>query len=127
MITPNEKEARFAIGDQDSTVDRLTKLVHENSNFKNIILKLGKRGVYSMHKTSVEEHKGYSIDSFADNVVDPVGSGDALLAYSTLSMLATKSLLLSSIIGSFAAAVACENNGNEPVLIGQLLKKISNV
>ena len=80
-----------------------------------------------MHKTSVEEHKGYSIDSFADNVVDPVGSGDALLAYSTLSMLATKSLLLSSIIGSFAAAVACENNGNEPVLIGQLLKKISNV
>lgn len=127
LITPNEKEARFAIGDQDSTVDRLTKLVHENSNFKNIILKLGKRGVYSMHKTSVEEHKGYSIDSFADNVVDPVGSGDALLAYSTLSMLATKSLLLSSIIGSFAAAVACENNGNEPVLIGQLLKKISNV
>ena len=50
LITPNEKEARFAIGDQDSTVDRLTKLVHENSNFKNIILKLGKRGVYSMHK-----------------------------------------------------------------------------
>ena len=42
LITPNEKEARFAIGDQDSTVDRLTKLVHENSNFKNIILKLGK-------------------------------------------------------------------------------------
>ena len=37
LITPNEKEARFAIGDQDSTVDRLTKLVHENSNFKNII------------------------------------------------------------------------------------------
>ncbi len=127
LITPNEKEARFAVGDQDSTVDRLTKLIHESSNFKNIILKLGKRGVYSMHKTSIEEHKGYSIDSFADNVIDPVGSGDALLAYSTLSMLVTKSLLLSSIIGSFAAAVACENNGNETVLTEQLLKKIVNV
>lgn len=127
LITPNEKEARFAVGDQDSTVDRLTKLVHENSNFKNIILKLGKRGIYAMSKELKEEHKGYSVDSFADNVIDPVGSGDALLAYSTLTMLKTKSLLTSSIIGSFAAAIACENNGNQPVVIDQLLKKISDV
>ena len=127
LITPNEKEARFAVGDQDSTVDRLTKLVHENSNFKNIILKLGKRGIYAMSKELKEEHKGYSVDSFADNVIDPVGSGDALLAYSTLTMLKTKSLLTSSIIGSFAAAIACENNGNQPVLIDQLLKKILDV
>lgn len=80
-----------------------------------------------MSKESKEEHKGYSIDSFAENVIDPVGSGDALLAYSTLTMLKTKSLLISSIIGSFAAAIACENNGNQPVVIDQLLKKISDV
>jgi len=80
-----------------------------------------------MSKTSDEQHKGYSIDSFADNVIDPVGSGDALLAYSTLSMLTTKSLLTSSIIGSFAAAIACENNGNKPVEIEELIKKILDV
>ncbi len=74
-----------------------------------------------------EEHKGYSIDTFANNVLDPVGSGDALLAYSTLSILTTKSLLISSIIGSFAAAIACENNGNETITIDQLIKKISEI
>ena len=32
LITPNEKEARFSVGDQDSTVDRLTQLLHEKSS-----------------------------------------------------------------------------------------------
>ena len=127
LITPNEKEARFAVGDQDSTVDRLTQLVYENCKFANIILKLGKRGIYSLSKKSKQEHKGYSIDSFVENLVDPVGSGDALLAYSTLSMLVSKSLLISSIIGSFAAAIACENHGNEPILIENIMKKISDI
>ena len=27
----------------------------------------------------------HTLDSFSDNAIDPVGSGDALLAYSTLS------------------------------------------
>ena len=127
LITPNEKEARFSVGDQDSTVDRLTQLVYKNCKFANIILKLGKRGIYSLSKRSKQEHKGYSIDSFVENLVDPVGSGDALLAYSTLSMLVSKSLLISSIIGSFAAAIACENHGNEPILIEDMLKKISDI
>ena len=29
----------------------------------------------------------FALDSFADRVVDAVGSGDALLAYATLSLL----------------------------------------
>ena len=127
LITPNEKEARFSVGDQDSTVDRLTQLLHEKSKSKNIILKLGEKGIYSVSKEKNIDHKGYSLDSFADNEIDPVGAGDALLAYSTLSMITTKSLLISSIIGSFAAAIACETNGNKPITTDQLTKKISQV
>lgn len=127
LITPNEKEARFSVGDQDSTVDRLTQLLYEKSNSKNIILKIGEKGIYSVSKDQDLDHKGYSLDSFADNEIDPVGAGDALLAYSTLSLIATKSLLISSIIGSFAAAIACETNGNKPISTEQLIKKISQV
>ena len=74
-----------------------------------------------------EDHKGYSIDSFADHIADPVGAGDALLAYSTLCMISTNSLLISSILGSFAAAIACETDGNVPIKLNFLLKKISDV
>ena len=34
-----------------------------------------------------------------DKIVDSVGAGDALLAYATLSMLATKSIFVSTIFG----------------------------
>ena len=44
--------------------------------------------------------------------------------FATLTMLATNSLLMSSIIGSFAAAIACEKNGNVPVTLEELLKKL---
>ena len=48
-------------------------------------------------------------------MVDAVGAGDALLAYATLSLVATKSNVIGSILGALAAAVACEHDGNNPV------------
>jgi sugar/nucleoside kinase (ribokinase family) len=58
-------------------------------------------------------------------VVDAVGAGDALLSYATLSMVATKSNVISSILGALAAAVACEHDGNEPVKPEDVLKKLN--
>ena len=46
LITPNEREARFALADQDSTVGRLATLLCEASGYRNLILKLGERGVF---------------------------------------------------------------------------------
>ena len=57
----------------------------------------------------------FVVDSFADHVVDAVGAGDALLAYATLSMLADQSEVAASILGSMAAALECELDGNIPV------------
>ena len=39
----------------------------------------------------------FNVGSFVENVVDAVGAGDALLAYSTLIYLKTKSLVLGII------------------------------
>ena len=106
LITPNEREARFALGDQDSTLGSLASLLNESSGYKNLILKLGDRGVFCVNKNTNVKNPYFSIDSFASNVVDAVGAGDALLAYSTLTMLATGSLVKAGILGSMAAA--CE-------------------
>ena len=80
-----------------------------------------KRGIFSKNKNSA----GFAIPSFTNNVVDAVGAGDALLAYATLSMLITKSLLISSILGSVAAACKCETNGNIAIKPEQLITKIN--
>jgi sugar/nucleoside kinase (ribokinase family) len=57
-------------------------------------------------------------------VVDAVGTGDAMLAYSTLAQIASKSLLASTIIGSAAAACKCEKDGNNPISRDDVLRKI---
>ena len=65
-----------------------------------------------------------SIGSFADNVMDPVGSGDALLAYSSLVLKVSNSLAAAAIIGSFAAACECEIDGNKPITQNLIFQKI---
>ena len=124
LICPNEREARFSLGDQDSTVRPLAMELYKRARCKTLILKLGERGIITYQAPSSEVRAFFTIDSFADKVEDPVGAGDALLAYATLSLIATKSNVIASILGSFAAAVACEHDGNNPVSPEDVLKKI---
>jgi bifunctional ADP-heptose synthase (sugar kinase/adenylyltransferase) len=67
------------------------------------------------------------VESFADRVVDAVGAGDALLAYSTLAMAVTKNEVIASILGNIAAGVECEHEGNWLVTPVQVLKKIDAI
>ena len=69
----------------------------------------------------------FTIDSFASKVTDAVGAGDALLAYAMLGMAATKSEVIASILGTMAAAVACEHEGNMPVAPEDVLNKLNAV
>jgi rfaE bifunctional protein kinase chain/domain/rfaE bifunctional protein nucleotidyltransferase chain/domain len=124
LITPNEREARFALGDQDSVVRPLALDLYKKAGCKILILKLGERGIITYRLPTPDLRAFFIIDSFADQVVDAVGAGDALLAYSTLAMVATKSEVISSILGSLAAAVACEREGNNPVSPEDVLKKL---
>jgi rfaE bifunctional protein kinase chain/domain/rfaE bifunctional protein nucleotidyltransferase chain/domain len=126
LITPNEKESRFALADQDSTVNSLSHSLSDISKAKNIIMKLGEKGVFSISNIK-NKRDFFSLDSFTNKVADPVGAGDALLAYSTLSMLCSKSLVIATIIGSIAAALECEIDGNIPVDKNDIIKKIEDI
>jgi hypothetical protein len=59
-----------------------------------------------------------------------VGSGDALLAYSTIVQLKTNNEVLSSIIGTIAAGLACQKEGNvtiKPVEIISYINKLERM
>lgn len=129
VITPNEREARFALGDQDSVVRPLALTLYKKAKCKILIMKLGERGaiVYRPHHSDSDVRAFFTVDSFAEKVVDAVGAGDALLAYGTLALAATKSDVIAAILGSMAAAVACEHDGNIPVAPEDVLKKLGAV
>lgn len=127
LITPNEREARFALGDQDSVVRPLGLELYRQAKCKTLILKLGERGLMTFRSVpqKYEDVRAFfAIDTFAENVVDAVGSGDALLAYASLSLFATKSPVIASVLGAMAAAVECEHDGNIPVGRKDILAKL---
>ncbi len=128
LITPNEREARFALADQDSGIRPLASALYEAAKCKTLILKLGERGVLTCKSRDHESLDSFVVvDSFADRVVDAVGAGDALLAYATLAKLATQSDSIATILGSMAAACECEADGNVPVTPDDVRGKIDAV
>lgn len=128
LITPNEREARFALGDQDSVVRPLALELHQRSDCKTLILKCGERGIITYRSNSPTDFRAFfSLESFADRVVDAVGAGDALLAYATLALVANGNEVIASILGNMAAGIECEHEGNWPVTPDLLLKKIEDI
>ncbi|MEZ5785632.1 MAG: PfkB family carbohydrate kinase [Xanthobacteraceae bacterium] len=127
LITPNEREARFALGDQDSVVRPLGLELYRQAKCKTLMLKLGERGLMTFRavpSSDQDVRSFFVLDSFADRVVDAVGSGDALLAYSALTLFATGSSVLASVLGSLAAAVECGHEGNVPVRPNDVIDKL---
>ncbi|MFQ5514340.1 MAG: PfkB family carbohydrate kinase [Myxococcota bacterium] len=127
LITPNEKEARFALGDQDSVVRPLALALYKRASCRTLMLKLGPRGVLIYRRPVGDVRAFFAIDSFAEGVTDATGSGDAFLAYATLGQLGTGRELLAGALGSFAAAVACERDGNVPVAPSEVMGKLIHV
>ncbi len=125
LITPNENEARFALGDQDSVIGALCSKLVDISGCEMLVLKLGKQGLLASRPYGgLIKDQYFGLDSFTDNSVDPVGAGDSLMSYVTLSMLATNNEVISSIIGAIAAACECEREGNIPITPDMVLGKL---
>jgi len=125
LITPNEREARFSIADQDSTIVPLAGKLYGITQCKNLLLKLGEKGLIGLAKTDdAEEPRVISLDAFSEKVVDPVGAGDALMAYAALTLKVTGSLPMAALVGSLAAACESEKNGNIPIKRNDILEKL---
>jgi len=127
LITPNEREARFSLADQDSVIRPLALELYKRAGCKILILKMGERGIITYRAPSPSVRSFFTVDTFASHVVDPVGAGDALLAYATLALQATRNPVIASVLASMAAGVACERDGNTPVTPAQVLEKIDAV
>ena len=128
LITPNEREARFALADQDSVIRPLALELYKLAQCKTLILKLGNKGTLTYRAPSPSSGSFFSLDALAENVIDPVGAGDALLAYSTLALTLDKNApVTASILGSVAAAIACETDGNNPVNPESVVKKLNDI
>lgn len=124
IIIPNEKEARFALADQDSGIRPLGTRLYNRANSDYLVLKLGERGIM-IFRGSSNPRDFFIIESFVENLVDGLGAGDAMLAAASLAYANSKNILISSILGNVAAAISCEVEGNIPVSPEKVQSKIN--
>jgi rfaE bifunctional protein nucleotidyltransferase chain/domain len=129
MITANEKEARYSLGDQDSSLRPLGEALFAKSKSEFAILKAGKDGAIGFRR----ELKGndprhfFVLDSFANSIVDAVGAGDALLAYSSLAWHHKSGPVVAMLLGTSAASLECEKEGNIPINCKDVLDRLISV
>jgi rfaE bifunctional protein kinase chain/domain/rfaE bifunctional protein nucleotidyltransferase chain/domain len=128
LITPNEREARFSLGDQDSNLRSLASTLYVEAQCKVLILKLGERGSMTYKSQNPTDLGGwFQLDSFTTSALDPVGAGDALLAYASLALKVSGSPEQAAILGSIAAACECEVDGNVPVSHAEVAARIDAI
>ena len=127
LITPNEREARFALADQDSVVRPLASRLYREASCRWLILKLGERGMLCHRSAGEQPRDFFMIDSFVENLVDPLGAGDSVLATTSLVLARSSNFVAGAILGSMAAAIACEREGNIPVGLADVEDKLDKV
>ncbi len=127
IILPNEKEARFALGDQDTGIRPLGAKLYKDSKARYLILKLGEKGILVYRDVNENARDFFMIDSFVEDLVDATGAGDAMLAATSLAYKVSKNILTSSVLGSLGAAIACEKEGNIPISTEEIEAKIKRI
>lgn len=121
LLTPTEREARIAERDHNSGLVVLAESLRENTNAKNILLKLDAEGVL-IH--AVEEGEpGYLTDRISalnSSPKDVAGAGDSMLITSAMTLCLGGVIWQAALIGSAAAAMQVSRVGNRPLEVKEL-------
>jgi len=114
LISPNEREARIALGDNDSGLEKLAYSLLAKTHVDGLLLTLGSGGfiAYENLRAATRSEVFPALDP---NPVDVTGAGDALLAAVTLGCSAGWPLMKAAAMGTAVAALAVGRLGNTPI------------
>jgi rfaE bifunctional protein kinase chain/domain/rfaE bifunctional protein nucleotidyltransferase chain/domain len=122
-LTINANELQHEMRQRDGNLEKLAVQLQKAINAKYMSVTRGKNGAFLLNS----EEKPINCPGFASEVVDKVGSGDALLALLSVCLYNGIKENLSLFIASIAAAQSVESIGtSRPVSKVLLLKTISH-
>lgn len=123
-ISLNEPELRLAAHNNKSPIEDLVLMISEKMKCPNLSVTRGVKGVVSFTSPDQFLH----IPALTTQVVDRVGAGDSFLALSALSFAKGYPPIISSLLGSIAAAMDVQIVGNkEPVKKAPLCKYLTRL
>lgn len=110
------REARLALQDKNASVAAIYKKIQRTD--ETVSLTLGKDGAVIDYA---------KVPAFADNVVDPIGAGDAYFAITSLLVKLRVEPILTGFMGNVFAGLKTKSLGNKPVDYDQYLKALEYI
>ncbi|MBI5195208.1 MAG: adenylyltransferase/cytidyltransferase family protein [Nitrospirae bacterium] len=116
LVTPTEREARFAVHDFESGLVVLAEKLRQKAQTRNIVITLGEEGVL-IHAETNKKNKWLTdrLSAFNTAPRDVSGAGDSFLTCASMAMAAGADIWQSSYLGSLAAACQVGRLGNIPL------------
>ncbi len=127
LLCPNEREARIALHDKDSGIEKISREIMSITSSKNLIMKLGSKG-FIVYQGENKQNKGsQSFPALSVNPIDVSGAGDALLSVFAIGMINNKNIYISAAIACCISCIAVENLGNKPINKENLINFINQI
>jgi len=128
IIKPTEKEARIALDDKYSGIERIGNNLLAMTCAQNMILSLGPEGFIAFKTTENKNFvKTQLFPALNPSPVDVVGAGDSLLTALSVASCAGADIMEASTIGTIMASIAVGKIGNIPVKIEEIKKAINSL
>ena len=126
LLTPTEREARISTRNHEDGLVVLAERLRQQSDARNILLKLGEEGLL------IHTGTGKSEDWITDRVgalnsapKDVAGAGDSLLITSAMTLASGGNIWEAACLGSLASAVQVSRVGNTPIRAKELLQELA--
>mgnify|MGYP001170933717 CR=1 FL=1 len=127
LLCPNEREARIALQDKDSSLEQISNNILDLTNCDNLIMKLGSEGFIAYEREIGGYIKRQSFPALSVNPLDVAGAGDSLLALMATAISSGQPLMSTAALGSCIASIAVETMGNSPINFDTLRLKITEI
>ena len=125
LITPTEKESRIALEDNESGIEWIANTLMNNTNSKNMLMKLGSDGFIAYGSNKHLERQNFP--ALSVNPVDVTGAGDSLFAAMSVALSSGANLIEASVIGACMASLSVEEVGNIPITSNKLSNYIKMI
>ena len=124
LLTPNEREARIALRDKESGLEKLSQELIRQTSCEKLIMKLGAEGFIVYDKDLSGRIISQPFPAMSVNPLDVSGAGDSLLAVMAVGLSSGNDIMSVASIACFMTAIAVETMGNTPINQTKLISRI---
>ena len=127
LLCPNEREARIALQDNHSGIEKVSREIIKKLKIKGLIMKLGPNGFISYDCFNTTNTTRQAFPALTANPLDVAGAGDSLMAIMASGLACNHKIMTSSALACCMAAISVSNMGNIPIRYDKLIDFLNSL